>query len=114
MIDAAGRTMGRVASEAAMTLRGKRLVTFAPNLVPAIQVVVSNVGQLRFTGTKLTTKKYHRFSGYPGGIKTTTLQQEFERDPIRLVRQAVSHMLPKNRLNSRLIKNLKIFVGAAR
>lgn len=108
-IDAAGKTLGRVASVTASTLRGKHLVTFAPNLVPAVEVVVTNVTELRFTGTKLLTKQYHKFSGYPGGIKTTTLQQQFDRDPVRLFRRVVQHMLPKNRLNARMMRNLTVF-----
>lgn len=112
--DAAGQTLGRLSSAVAATLRGKRSVQFAPNVVPNIEVVVTNVRALRFTGTKLTAKQYHKFSGYPGGIKTTTLQQQFDRDPVRLVRNAVAHMLPKNRLNSRLMRHLKVYPNEAK
>lgn len=111
--DAAGQTLGRLSSAVAATLRGKRLVTFAPNIVPNIEVVVTNVRALRFTGTKLTTKLYHRFSGYPGGIKTSTLQQRLDKDPVRLVRNVVQHMLPKNRLQARLMRHLKVYTNEA-
>ncbi len=109
LINASGKALGRVATEAAIKLRGKHLVTYNPAVAPNVEVKIINVGELRFTGTKLTVKKYHKFSGYPGGLKTTTLGQEFAKDPVRLMRQAVKHMLPKNRLSDQLIKKLKIF-----
>ncbi|MDP3986235.1 MAG: 50S ribosomal protein L13 [Candidatus Veblenbacteria bacterium] len=111
IIDAQGQSLGRVASLVAITLRGKLLPTFRPNIEPGIQVEVVNVGKLRFTGSKLDTKSYHRFSGYPGGLKTTSLRQEFTRNPLRLFRRAVEHMLPKNRLSPRLMKNLSAYVA---
>ena len=114
VIDATGRSMGRVASEAAAKLRGKHLVDFAPNLAPKLKVEIINVSQLRFTGTKLDVKLYHHFSGYPGGLKTTTLRQEFSKDPIRLVRRAVERMLPKNRLNAVMMRNLKVYTAESK
>jgi large subunit ribosomal protein L13 len=109
VIDAAGKSLGRVATQAANVLRGKNLVTFAPNIIPNVQVFIINIEQLLFTGTKLGVKTYHHYSGYPGGIKTSTLQQEFTKDPVRLVRRSIRGMLPKNRLNSRFLRNLKIY-----
>lgn len=109
VIDAAGKSLGRVATQAANVLRGKNLVTFAANIIPNVQVFIINIEQLRFTGTKLGVKLYHHYSGYPGGIKTSTLQQEFIKDPVRLVRRSIRGMLPKNRLNSRFLRNLKIY-----
>lgn len=109
VIDAAGKSLGRVATQAANVLRGKNLVTFAPNIIPNVQVFIINIEQLLFTGTKLKVKTYHHYSGYPGGIKTSTLQQEFTKDPIRLVRRSIRGMLPKNRLNARFLRNLKIY-----
>lgn len=114
IIDADNQTLGRLASRVAITLRGKLTVTYAQNVVPNIRVTVINAAKLRFSGTKLVGKQYHRFSGYPGGLKTTTLQQELDRDPAKLVRRAVSHMLPKNRLNARFIRNLTVYSGAER
>jgi len=108
-IDASGRALGRVAAEAASKLRGKHLVTFAPNLEPKVKIKIINIDKLKFTGTKLDVKLYHHFSGYPGGIKTTTLRQEMAKNPVRLLRKAVERMLPKNRLNSRLLNNLTIY-----
>jgi len=109
IIDAAGKSLGRLSTEVANKLRGKHLVTFAANVAPRVQITVINVTKLRFTGTKLLVKKYFHFSGYPGGIKETTLQQEFTKDPVRLVRSAVKHMLPKNRLSSSLMRYLNIY-----
>lgn len=110
-IDANGKALGRVASEAANKLRGKHLVDFDPSKAPAVEVKIINVSGARFTGTKLTVKKYHKFSGYPGGLKTTTLEQEFTKDPARLMRNMVRLMLPKNRLSAQIIKKLKIYKG---
>ncbi len=109
--NATGKIFGRLATEVATILRGKRTVGFRPNLNPGIKVEVSNIENIKFSGTKMTTRQYHSFSGYPGGLKTTTLKQKFEKNPIELFRQAVIHMLPKNRLSSVIIKNLTIKKG---
>lgn len=108
-IDAEGQSLGRVATQVANHLRGKNSVHFALNVVPEVEVHVVNATKLIFTGTKLDVKVYHHFSGYPGGIKTTTLRQEFEKDPAQLVRRAVRGMLPKNRLNAQFLRHLKVF-----
>lgn len=113
VIDASGQSLGRVASVAAFKLRGKHLVNFQPNRVPNVRVNIVNIKQLKFTGTKLKTKRYHRFSGYPGGIKTLSLAQAFNRNPERVVRRAVEHMLPKNRLQARLMRHLSVYAGKA-
>ena len=107
-IDAAGRSLGRVASEVAVKIRGKHLPSFTPRLAPKLKVEVVNINKARFTGSKGLTKKYYHFSGYPGGLKVTSLQQEFAKNPVRLFRQMVSRMLPKNKLNSQLLRNLII------
>lgn len=114
IIDAAGRSLGRVCSEAAVALRGKGLSTFAPNKLPKVDVIIKNIDNLRFTGSKLNVKKYNKFSGYPGGLKVTTLMQELEKNPERLVRRSVEHMLPKNRLASRLLLRLTVYRGEAK
>ncbi|MBI5466267.1 MAG: 50S ribosomal protein L13 [Candidatus Kerfeldbacteria bacterium] len=113
-IDASGRSLGRVCAEAASKLRGKHLVTFAPHLEPQVSVNIINIDKLRFTGTKLEVKHYYSFSGYPGGIKSTTLRQQVAKNPVRLVRRAVERMLPKNRLKARLLKRLNIYRGEAK
>jgi large subunit ribosomal protein L13 len=110
-IDASGRTLGRVCSEAALALMGKKLPSYRPNVLAKVAVVIKNVGGLRFTGSKLDTKLYQRFSGYPGGIKESTLRQEFEKHPDRLIRRAIERMLPKNRLVSRRMRYLTVYMG---
>ncbi len=109
LIDASDLTLGRLCSQVAVKLMGKHLSDWRPNLLPTTKVIVINLDKVRFTGNKLTGKFYHRFSGYPGGIKTFTLEQAWLKDPVKLVRQIVGHMLPKNRLNSRYLKNLKVY-----
>ncbi len=107
--DATGKVLGRLASEVALVLRGKRQISFRPNVLPNIKVRVNNVSKLVFTGTKTKTKKYYHYSGYPGGLKITTLEKEFNKNPVRLFGEAVRHMLPKNRLAAKIIKNLEIY-----
>lgn len=109
--DAASQSMGRLASLVAITLRGKKTVTFSPNCNPQIKVRVLNIEQLRFSGSKLLTKHYYKYSGYPGGLKITTLEQQFKKDPIRLFKNVVMHMLPKNRLSKSILKNLIVYRG---
>ena len=110
-IDATGQTLGRLASGVAAKLRGKNLVAFAPNKNLNSKVRVFNLSSARFTGTKLTTKKYYKYSGYPGGMKVTSLEQEFIKNPVRLFTNMVRLMLPKNRLAKQLIKNLTVDLG---
>ncbi len=107
--DADGKVFGRLASEVAAVLRGKSSVFFQPNILPQIKVKVENIDRLIFTGTKFRNKKYYHFSGYPGGLKITTLEREFIKNPVRLFRKVVRHMLPKNRLAAKMIKNLEIY-----
>lgn len=108
IIDAADRPLGRVATEVAVTLRGKHLAAFLPNQVANIKVKVINISKARLSGNKAETKKYYRFSGYPGGLKQSTLGQEFNRHPLKLFRSIVEHMLPKNKLRRQWLRNLII------
>lgn len=108
IIDATNRSLGRVASEAAVKLRGKHLVSFTPNALPNIVVEIINLSKARFTGTKMEGKTYYKFSGYPGGLKESSLRNEFAKNPAKLFRHMVQRMLPKNKLNSRLLRNLII------
>lgn len=110
-IDAANRSLGRVASEAAIKLRGKHLANFAPNVLPNLEVEIVNLLKAKFTGNKLENKIYYKFSGYPGGLKETTLKREFEKNPEKLFRRMVERMLPKNKLNSIFLRNLIITKG---
>ncbi len=111
VIDAADRPLGRLASEVASILRGKRLPTFAPHVDPRTFVIVVNAAKVRVTGRKLRQKTYYRHSGYPGGLKETTLEQELAKRPERVIERAVRGMLPHNRLGDRLRRHLKVYAG---
>lgn len=106
-IDATDKILGRLASTIAVLLRGKHKVDFMPHIDGGDMVEVKNFDKIRFTGAKLTQKKYHRTSGYPGGLKTMNLKEKFRVDPKSVLRAAVFNMLPANKLRSRMIKRLK-------
>ena len=112
VIDAADQVLGRVASEAAQLLRGKRNPAFTPHLDCGDFVVVINAERIRLTGKKEEQKVYFRHTGYPGGIRTATAGERRQAHPGRLIRDAVEGMLPKNRLGRRLATKLKIYAGA--
>ncbi len=105
-IDAAGKIGGRLASQIATWLQGKHKVSFQPHIDAGDFVAVENVAQMKFTGKKLTTKKYHRFTGYPGGIMTKSLGERMIQHPEELLRKMVYAMLPKNKLRPVMIKRL--------
>lgn len=108
-IDATNKILGRVASDAALALQGKKSPRYQPNVVSKDRVIVENVDKIAVTGAKLTGKVYHRHTGYVGHIKTLSLEQKMEKDPRKVLREAVRKMLPKNFLNQRRLKNL-VFV----
>ncbi len=105
-IDASGKVLGRLASEIAVLLRGKHKVDFSYHLPMGDRVVVSNVDKMKVTGKKLKDKIYYRHSGYPGGLKSRTLEEMMAKDPAEVLRLAVYRMLPKNKLRDRLIRRL--------
>lgn len=109
-IDAEGKVLGRLASEVALILRGKNLKDWRPNKLPSHKVIVNNISKIKFTGKKLQQKKYFRFTGYPGGIKTYTLEELWQKNPGQLFKNVVFRMLPKNKLRSKIIKNLMVKV----
>jgi large subunit ribosomal protein L13 len=106
-IDAADKPLGRVASDIAFTVQGKRLVGYSPEKLAHVVVVVSNADKIVTTGKKLGDKLYHKFSGYPGGIKTKTMEELFESDPDQFLLKVVRNMLPKNKLRPRMLKNIQ-------
>ncbi len=108
-IDAKNKILGRVASEVALILQGKKSAHYEQNRVSNDRVFVTNYDKIAVTGSKMTGKVYHRHTGYVGGIKTLTLEQKFEKDAKTVLRGAVRKMLPKNFLNQRRLKNL-VFV----
>ena len=107
-IDAEGRILGRLATEIAHKLRGKHKPVFAPNIDAGDFVEVSNIKKIRFSGQKLGQKKYFRYSGYPGGLKTESLEILFKKNPAEVLRRAVYQMLPDNKLRKGMIKRLRI------
>ena len=112
VLDASGRALGRLATQAAGLLRGKGKPTFSPHIDCGDFVIVVNASKLKLTGKKATDKIYHRHTEYPGGLRSTAAGEMLEKRPDRLVRNAVQGMLPKNRLSRRLITKLKVYPGA--
>jgi large subunit ribosomal protein L13 len=108
-IDAKNKRLGHLASEIAVLLQGKRQPSYRPNAVAPVKVLVSNVDKIEISGTKATQKIYYRHTGYMGHLKEKTYEQEFAKDPKKVVREAVRRMLPKNFLNQKRLNNL-VFV----
>ena len=111
LFDADGKTLGRLATEIAKVLRGKHKPTFTPHADGGFRVAVVNVENVQITGNKAEQKFYFRHSGYPGGDKYRTFNEQMERDPEVVLRKAVKGMLPKNRLGRKLLRGLKIYTG---
>jgi large subunit ribosomal protein L13 len=111
LVDAEGKTLGRLATQIADTLRGKRKPQFTPHVDTGDFVIVVNAEKIRVTGNKLDQKRYYRHSGYPGGLRSRTLREQLDRRPTEVLRVAVKGMLPKNRLARQQITKLKIYAG---
>ena len=111
LVDAQGQTLGRLATQIADVLRGKRKPTYTPHCDVGDFVVVINAEQIAVTGNKRAEKLYHRHSGYPGGLKSRTLQEMLDRRPEEVLRLAVKGMLPRNRMARKQITKLKIYAG---
>lgn len=111
VVDASGRTLGRLATQIADTLRGKHKPEFTPHCDVGDFVVVINAEKIAVTGRKREAKLYHRHSGYPGGLKTRTFTEMLERRPEEILRLAVKGMLPRNRLARAQLRKLKIYAG---
>ncbi|MDO8513360.1 MAG: 50S ribosomal protein L13 [bacterium] len=112
-IDATDKILGRLASEIADLLRGKKKPEFVPNLDVGDTVVVENARKIRLTGNKLSKKIYYRHTGYPGGIRQKTANEIMNSDPTELIRHAVHGMLPKNKLRRLWMNRLKIHADSA-
>ncbi|MBI4691884.1 MAG: 50S ribosomal protein L13 [Candidatus Terrybacteria bacterium] len=109
IIDAKDKILGRIASEAALVLRGKKEANFTPNRVPDVKVKIINLAQIKIPEKKLKQKKYKRYSGYPGGLEIISFEKMMEKKGIEYVfKKAVMGMLPKNKLQKKIIKNLVI------
>jgi large subunit ribosomal protein L13 len=111
LVDADGRTLGRLATEIADVLRGKHKPAYTPHVDTGDFVVVVNAKKVRVTGKKLEQKIYYRHSGYPGGLRERTLAEQLERRPEEVIRRAVRGMLPKNKLAAAQLRKLKIYAG---
>lgn len=112
VVDASDYELGRLATRIAMVLRGKHKPTFTPHVDAGGFVVVVNADRVRLSGRKLDQKFYYRYSGYPGGLRSTVARDVRDNDPERMLREAVKGMLPKNRLSRQLIKKLKVYAGS--
>lgn len=112
LMDASGKTLGRLASQVAQLLRGKHRPSFSPHLDMGDHVVVINASQLQVTGKKLRDKVYYRHSGYPGGLKQETLAKLLAEHPTRVLEHAIQGMLPHNRLGRALMRKLRVYAGS--
>ena len=113
VVDASDKVLGRLASQIALRLRGKHKAIYTPHVDTGDFIVVTNVEKLRVTGNKADDKLYHRHSGYPGSIRTTTFSKMQARFPGRALEKAVKGMLPKGPLGYKMLKKLKCYAGDA-
>ena len=107
-IDASGKAVGRLATQIAIILRGKNKPEYEPHIDAGDIVEVSNIDKLKFTGKKLEQKKYYKYSGYPGGLKETKIEDLAKNNPGAILRKAVREMLPPTRLRNAMLKRLII------
>lgn len=111
VIDAENEVLGRLASKAALLLRGKLKPNYTPHVDCGDNVIVINAEKVRLTGKKWTDKEYIRHSGYPGGQKILNAKQMMGKNPVSIVEHAIKGMLPKNRLGSQMFRNLFVYAG---
>ncbi|MDG1528880.1 MAG: 50S ribosomal protein L13 [Polaribacter sp.] len=111
VVDADGQTLGRLSSKIAMLIRGKYKTNFTPHVDCGDNVVVINAEKITLSGNKWADKSYIRHTGYPGGQRSLTATEMFEKDPTRLIEKAVKGMLPKNKLGAALYRNLYVYAG---
>lgn len=112
VIDAEGKTLGRLSSEIAVLLQGKHRPTYVPYMNTGDYVIVTNVEKVLVTGRKMDQKIYYRHSGYQGGLREETLTRVLQRTPTRAIKQAVKGMLPKNAMGRRMLSRLKLYAGS--
>lgn len=112
VVDAEGKTLGRLATAIAATLRGKHKASYTPHIDTGDFVIVINAGKVKVTGNKDSEKTYYRHSNYPGGLKSTTLRELRTRHPERILEGAVKGMMPQNSLGRQQLKKLKLYTGA--
>jgi len=112
VVDAAGKTLGRLATEVARRLRGKHKPEYTPHVDTGDYIIVINAARVHVTGRKETDKMYHRHTGYPGGLKSMSLEKLRAKAPERIIENAVKGMLPKNPLGRAMYHKLKVYGGA--
>lgn len=112
LVDAQGKTLGRLASEIARRLRGKHKPGFTPHLDTGDYIVVINARDIRVTGRKVTNKVYYHHSGYPGGIKSITLGRLLQTKPEQVIEKAVKGMLPKGPMGRAMFRKLHVYAGS--
>ncbi len=112
IVDAEGKTLGRLATQIADMLRGKNKPEYTPHIDTGDFVVVVNAEKIRVSGKKLTEKVYYRHTGYPGGLRTRTLEEQLERRPEEVIRNSVKGMLPRTKLGRAQLRKLKVYAGA--
>ena len=111
LVNAEGKTLGRLAARVAGMLRGKHRPTFTPHVDMGDHIVIVNAEKIHLTGNKMATKLYRHHSGFPGGLKTSTAQHVFRKNPTELLTKAIEGMLPKNPLGNHMAKKLRVYVG---
>lgn len=111
LVDAEGETLGRLASKVAQLLRGKYKPSFTPHVDCGDNVVIINAEKINLSGKKWDSKTYIRYTGYPGGQRSTTAKELLSKDPARIIEKSVKGMLPKNKLGAELFRNLKVYAG---
>lgn len=112
VVDATDKTLGRLSTQIADRLRGKHKPEYTPHVDTGDYVIVINADKVRVTGRKLTDKMYYHHTGYPGGIKSTSLGKLLEEHPERVIESAVKGMMPKNRLSRSMLGKLKVYAGS--
>jgi large subunit ribosomal protein L13 len=112
LVDASGKTLGRLATEVANRLRGKHKPEYTPHTDTGDYIVVVNAGEIQVTGNKTCDKLYHHHTGYPGGLKTINFSDLREKFPERIIESAVKGMMPKNKLSRKMMGKLKVYPGA--
>ena len=111
VVDAHGKTLGRLSTEVARVLRGKHKPTYTPNMDLGDYVIIVNADKIHVTGNKMEQKVYRRHSGYMGGLKETPLKVMLQRKPTEVLRHSIKGMLPKNNLGRHMLKKLKVYAG---
>ncbi|BBQ55023.1 MULTISPECIES: 50S ribosomal protein L13 [Aeromonas] len=112
IVDAEGKTLGRIATEIAARLRGKHKAEYTPHVDTGDYIIVVNAEKVRVTGKKTTDKMYHAHSGFPGGIKSISFDKLIQRKPEMVIEAAVKGMLPKGPLGRAMFRKLKVYAGA--